>query len=258
MVMQVLSKINQIKKIIVYTYNKGVIMGTISEEKNNKISEETIQSYLNRKFQGKELIQIYKHLDDIIATPFFDEDKTHRYGLIIEKGQQSEFSKKIFDFDSPLDKLIKNIKEVENTVCVIMLNPSYADEYIADKSTYRLEKCIFSKGKCENLPVDANDMARIIIVNKFSKICTTNFDPTEDTGERELNLKYLERAVAFSSIVILAWGASVDQDIDEKIYSLIENNKSKNYYKSKYHPSIKDLFFRNITIEEIRKLLLGA
>lgn len=229
-------------------------MNTTNEENNCKTSAETIKSYLDRKFQKKESISIYKHLDNVIAVPFFNEDKTHRYGLIIEKDKKSDFSQNIFNFNVTIKDLNKNEAEVKKTLCVIMLNPSYADEYIADKSTYRLEKNIFLEGDFDQNTTEET-VNRIIIVNKFSEFCTSNFNPTEDTGESELNLKYLERAIALSRIVILAWGASVDK-VDKNIYPLIHKYKGKQYYKSKYHPSIRNLSFLDITTADIRKLLL--
>ncbi len=226
-------------------------MGTISEENNIKISRETIQSYLDRKFQGRETIVIYRHLNNVTVIPYFNDDKTHRYGLIIEKGQQTEFSKKIFDFSTSAEKLNDFEKEIKNTVCVILFNPSYADEYIADKTTSILEDDILNKKKIGKSAI------RIIIVNKFSEICTANFNQAAplETWKCKKNMVYIKRAIELSGEVLIAWGKTESTKIDNYIYKCLLAKPNKKYFIANRHPSRGEKTYSKFLYKTINKLL---
>jgi hypothetical protein len=94
---------------------------------------------------------IYEHIEgvSIIAQFAWEGELRYRYRLEI---------------------VFKESVTTGKTVCVVMQNPSYANEHVADKSVQFLEKVVFKKG----LP-EFEGVRRLIVVNQFARIKTNCF-----------------------------------------------------------------------------------
>lgn len=154
---------------------------------------------------------IHKHIDGVKASAQFSKDRKYRYKLEI---------------------LLQSKSERWKTVCVVMQNPSYAGEDVADKSVQFLEKVIFQRV----LP-EFRDVRRLIIVNQFAYIETNNFKGRPDQiGLR--NDIAIESALKESDIVILAWGSGNRfKDRQAFVINLLKSLNSKQLFKTKMHPS---------------------
>ena len=152
----------------------------------------------------------FRHLNDLSISADFSDCGKFRYNLIIER----------------LDGL------GEDTVCVIMQNPSTANEYMADKSVQFLEKLIFK----ESYP-EFRQVGRIVIVNQFAYIQTHNFEGLpEHIGTK--NDRIIKEAIEGADIVLLAWGKNNCYEFrKEKIYSMLEACDGKILLETKKHPS---------------------
>jgi len=168
---------------------------------------------IEKNLEERESILIYKHIDKVIVTSAdFTDDKKFRYKLEVKL------------------KTRNNGK----VVCVVMQNPSYASEDIADKSVNFLEKLIFEKEYNE-----FSDVYKMIIVNQYAYIQTNGFKATEEQiGEK--NNQVIENSINESDIILLAWGKSnsftdritfVNNVLKEK------QNINKKRYITKKHPS---------------------
>lgn len=118
------------------------------------------------------------------------------------------------------------------TACVIMQNPSYANEKIADKSVQLMEKIVFELG----LP-DFQSIERLIVVNLFGRVQTRDFKGLEsDIGSG--NDKAILKAIKDSEIIIIAWGVS-DRFKERKktILKMLRGVNGKKVFKTKSHPS---------------------
>ena len=93
----------------------------------------------------------YEHIKDVAVTAqfSFENDLHYRYRLEIT---------------------LKDASPTGKTACVVMQNPSYAGEDVADKSVQFMEKVVFKK----DLPEFAG-VCRLIVVNQFAYIETNNF-----------------------------------------------------------------------------------
>lgn len=123
----------------------------------------------------------YKHIDGVNVKAKFSKDLRFRYRLEIT---------------------LKNSLTYGKTACVVMQNPSYADEDVADKSVQFMEKIVFQKG----LP-EFEKVRRLIVVNQFAAIQTNGFQGLP----REVGLgndAAIETALNEADIIILGWGAA--------------------------------------------------
>jgi len=161
-----------------------------------------------KNLKEKEYIQIYPHLSGLKIKCHFSKDKKYRYCLCAEKNE------------------IKNGK----TVCVIMQNPSYANEYIADKSVNFLEKALFEY----ELPKE--NVKKMIVVNLFAKIQTDNFTPSNPPEEGK-NINFIEKAIEESDVVIIGWGCG--KKFIKKKKEIVRRlaKYSDTVYKTEKHPS---------------------
>ena len=156
---------------------------------------------------------IYKHIDGVsVAAQFSLENEMHyRYRLEIN---------------------LKDARPNAKTACVVMQNPSYAGEDVADKSVQFMEKVVFKKG----LP-EFKDVHRLIVINQFAYIQTTDFQglPHHVGASNDAEIK---RALDESEIVILAWGSG--NRFEERkafVHSLLGKMKNKTIFRTKMHPS---------------------
>ena len=154
---------------------------------------------------------IYKHIDGVKVSAQFSKDRKYRHRLEI---------------------ILQSRSINGETVCVVMQNPSYAGEKVADKSVQFMEKVVFQKG----LP-EFRDVRRLIVVNQFSYIETNNFEGRPDQiGER--NNFAIKSALNEADIIILGWGSGNKfKDRQDFVINLLKKLKGKQLFKTKMHPS---------------------
>lgn len=118
------------------------------------------------------------------------------------------------------------------TACVVMQNPSYASESIADKSVQFMEKIVFLRG----LPEFAG-VQRLVVVNQFARVQTNGFRGLPgDLGSR--NDEAIQAAFAESDIVVIGWGASNPfKERQAFAQGLLSRLPGKRIYKTRSHPS---------------------
>ena len=156
---------------------------------------------------------IYEHIDGVSATAHFawEGDLRYRYRLEIT---------------------LKDAAPTGKTACVVMQNPSYANEHVADKSVQFMEKVVFKKG----LP-EFEGVRRLIVVNQFARIQTNDFQGLpHEIGA--LNDAAIKDALHESDIVILGWGsASRFEERKAFVLGLLGEMKQKTLFKTRMHPS---------------------
>lgn len=151
----------------------------------------------------------YKHIEGVKVTAEFD--KNYRYRLDIS---------------------LINPAQARKTACVVMQNPSYAGEEIADKSVQFMEKVVFQK----NLP-EFENVRRLIVVNQFAAIKTNGFQGLpHEIGLR--NNSAIETALNESDIIILGWGC-VNPFKARQIFviGLLQKMKRKQLLQTRTHPA---------------------
>lgn len=118
------------------------------------------------------------------------------------------------------------------TACVVMQNPSYAGEDVADKSVQFMEKVVFQKG----LP-EFNGVHRLIVVNQFARIQTNHFQGLpQDIGAN--NNAAIEAALRESDIVILGWGSgNRSNERKDFVLGLLKQMRGKQLFQTKMYPS---------------------
>lgn len=156
---------------------------------------------------------IYNHISNVTVTAQFawEGDLRYRYRLAV-----------VLNDAAPTGK----------TVCVVMQNPSYAGEDVADKSVQFMEKVVFQKGLAE-----FEDVCRLIVVNQFAFIQTNAFQGLpHEIGS--LNDAAIYDSLHESDIVILGWGSS--NRFEERkafVLGLLGGMKQKVILKTRMHPS---------------------
>lgn len=154
---------------------------------------------------------IYQHIKNVSVTAQFawEGEVRYRYRLEVARGGTSG-----------------------KTVCVVMQNPSYASEDVADKSVQFMEKVVFEKG----LP-EFDGVSRLIVVNQFARIQTNGFRGLpEEIGVQ--NNAAIREALQESDIVVLGWGSS-NRFEERKAYvlGLLQDMPQKLVLKTRMHPS---------------------
>ena len=118
------------------------------------------------------------------------------------------------------------------TACVVMQNPSYAGENVADKSVQFMEKVVFQK----KLP-EFEGVRRLIVVNQFARIQTHRFQGLpHEIGEK--NNAAIKAAFRESDMIIIGWGSGNPFE-DRKVFvlGLLKQMAGKQLFKTKMHPS---------------------
>ena len=156
---------------------------------------------------------IYEHIDGVTATAQFAWEGNLR-------------------FRYRLEIVLKDCTPTGKTACVVMQNPSYAGEDVADKSVQFMEKVVFKKG----LPEFAG-VRRLIVVNQFARIQTNDFAGLpHEIGT--LNDAAIKDAMQESDIVILGWGsANRFEERKAFVLGLLGEMKQKVLFKTRMHPS---------------------
>lgn len=156
---------------------------------------------------------IYEHIDGVAVTAQFawENDVLYRYRLEI---------------------VLKNAAVEGKTACVVMQNPSYASEDVADKSVQFMEKVVFKRG----LP-EFEGVRRLIVVNQFALIQTNDFQGLpNDIGAR--NDVAIKEAVQESEIVIIGWGSSNRfEERKDFVLDHLAGIGRKTLFKTRMHPS---------------------
>jgi len=131
-----------------------------------------------------------------------------------------------------LEIILNNKLAGIKTACVIMQNPSYAGEDVADKSVQFMEKIVFEKGLKE-----FNGVRRLIVINLFAFIQTNKFEglPEEIGAE---NNRAIKNALKESEIVIIGWGSGNKfKERKKYVISFLSELKDKQLFKTSSHPS---------------------
>lgn len=153
---------------------------------------------------------VFKHIDDVTVEAKFSKDKKFRYQLVITKN---------------------GVKEGK-TVCVIMQNPSDANEEIADRSVKFLERLVFEK----DIKLFTKTK-KLIVVNQFGFIQKKDFVGIDEKIGNE-NDEYVMEAIKQTDIVVIAWGVTNDYyKRQEDIMKMILRLKKNAIYRTKKHPS---------------------
>lgn len=128
-------------------------------------------------------------------------------------------------------KIRKKDSENKNSVCVILQNPSIANETYADKSVQFLEKLVFEK---ESKLMQACELQ---IVNQFAYIKTKGFEGQEQQVG-PLNDTYIQSALKSANLVLLAWGKTNPfQDRKKQILDFLAKLPEKKVFITSCHPS---------------------
>ena len=153
----------------------------------------------------------------------------HRPNLAVK----AEFTKeRPPKFRYRLEVTKRDASNIQNTVCAIMQNPSYAGVDIADKSVQVLERVVFEKD------IEAfSNVERLIVVNQFAYIQTKDFIGTDD----QIGIKNndaIADAINESNIVLIAWGKDNKFKQRQKhILSIIDSTQGKTLLQTSRHPS---------------------
>lgn len=137
-----------------------------------------------------------------------------------------------FRFRYRLEITRRSGSRLPRTACVVMQNPSYAGEDIADKSVQFMEKNVFERG----LP-EFDGVGRLIVVNQFARIQTNGFvGMRHDIGSK--NDQAIEAAISESEIIIIGWGSSNRfNERKDFVLGLLKQLPDKLVYKTSSHPS---------------------
>lgn len=163
----------------------------------------------------KNCVQIYRHVEGLKISTVFSDDLKYRYRLFAETG----------------DAMANGL-----TVCVIMQNPSYANDDIADKSINFLEQLIFK----QNLSTFKN-VRKMIVVNQYAYILTEDFVPNENSNG-DKNDDAIEQAINESDIVVVAWGVSNSfKNRKDFVHELLRKSTHKKILGTRKHPSLGSL-----------------
>lgn len=131
-----------------------------------------------------------------------------------------------------LEVILNDADGPGKTACVVMQNPSYAGEDVADKSVQFMEKVVFERG----LP-EFRDVRRLIVVNQFARIQTNDFQGLpHEIGP--LNDSAIRDALDEADIVIIGWGTSNRFEARKAfVLGLLSEMKHKTVFKTRMHPS---------------------
>jgi hypothetical protein len=153
----------------------------------------------------------FKHIEGVNVVARFSKDRKYRYRLQITLQT------------GPIDG---------KTACVVMQNPSYADEDIADKSVQVMEKIVFLK----KLP-EFKDVRKLIVVNQFAFIQTKGFKGQTDHIGPENN-SAIKEALLESDYIIIGWGTSNRfKERQGFVHDLVKQMNGERLFRTKMHPS---------------------
>ena len=152
------------------------------------------------------------HIQDVEVEAFFSECRSFRYKLSITKSKARG----------------------SKTICVIMQNPSDADEEKADGTVKFLEELIFEKDYYEQF----SQVNKIEIVNQFAYVQSSDFKGSDEKIGPENDTSVTE-SIERADIILVAWGRTNPYgERIEAINEIIKRNKSgKVLLEAIWHPS---------------------
>ena len=154
----------------------------------------------------------YRHITDVQVVADFGCGRRYRYRLEITRCGASK---------------------APRTACVVMQNPSYANEKISDRSVTIMERVIF---EMQDRYPEFNDIERMIVVNQFARIQTRKFLGCDKYIKR--NNRAIASALRESTIIVIAWGTyNRFKQRQREIYAMLKQFKGKKLYKTSRHPS---------------------
>ena len=153
----------------------------------------------------------YRHIDGVEVTAQFSDDRKFRYRL---------------DISMP------NFSPAHETACVVMQNPSYASERVADKSVQFMEKNVFLRGLPEFAAV-----RRLVVVNQFARIQTNHFQGmSHEIGSQ--NDSVIKAVLKESDIIIIGWGCANRFEKRKNFFlACLRKLKNKRLFQTRKHPS---------------------
>jgi hypothetical protein len=155
----------------------------------------------------------YEHIDGVAVTAQFAEENGLRYRYRMEISLRCALTH-------------------GTTACVVMQNPSYASEEVADKSVQFMEKVVFQK----KLP-EFEGVGRLIVVNQFARIQTNQFKGLPYEIGKNNNVS-IEAAFRESDIIIIGWGSgNLFEDRKTFVLRLLKQMAEKRLFKTAMHPS---------------------
>jgi len=153
---------------------------------------------------------VHSHIDNVDVKAVFSKCGRYRYTLTVSRPDLKTGQK----------------------VCVIMLNPSMANEKVADKSVQFVEKLIFEK----SLP-EFEGVCELTIANLYAFLQTKDFEGRKDQIGR-LNNSYIEKSITGSDIILIGWGKSNKfAERVEQVKEMLAKHHGKKVYRTKKHPS---------------------
>ncbi len=154
---------------------------------------------------------VYRHIEGTRVKAVFSDCRKYRYRLVID---------------------LKDAAANGKTACVIMMNPSYANEEIADRSVQFMERVVLQRG----LP-EFKGVRRLIVVNQFAYIQTHQFNGLpHEIGP--LNDSAIKKAFQESEIIIVGWGcANPFEERKSFVMDLLRKTRGKKLFRTKKHPS---------------------
>lgn len=154
----------------------------------------------------------FRHIEGVLVAAKFSREENRQFRYRLE--------------------VVRSAVSSGKTVCLVMQNPSYADESISDQSVSFMEKIVF-----ENSNPAFRKVRRLIVVNQFALVKTSGFlGREEDIGQE--NDAEIEKALRESDIVVLGWGASNRFDVRKCfVLGLLKEMPGKKIYKTRVHPS---------------------
>lgn len=114
------------------------------------------------------------------------------------------------------------------------MNPSYANQEVADKSVNFVEKLVFEKDYDQ-----FKNANKLIVVNQFAYVQTHDFDGANDKIG-PYNNKSIKEAFEEADIILIAWGVANSFENRKQFVNKIlstEPNINKPVWETKKHPS---------------------
>lgn len=164
------------------------------------------------QLRTKDVVMIYRHIEQVSAKAQFSKCNKYRYRLDISLNKPNDSDTKI--------------------VCAVMQNPSVENSDFADKSVQFLEKLIFTKGNTY-----FSGVKQLIVVNQFAFVKTNNFSGKDEHIGPENDL-HIRQVISESDIILVAWGSSNPYNARKgTVNAMLKETIGKTLLLGKSHPS---------------------
>lgn len=155
-----------------------------------------------------------------IGKQMFHHEKVSTTEAEFSKGGRSKA-----DFRFLLEVNFEQSETRDKIMAVILKNPSSADEYFADQTTFNVEKYIF-----ENFP----HVAKILLLNLWSYRATKVSQLKPHLPKNQKNNKVIKESISKADSVFLAYGGPSGIDTEtyenriEEVHHFIRKNLKEN------------------------------